>query len=482
LETTYDGTKLVKSAKLQMLISKFEEIKMLEDETFGEFYSKMSDLRNSMVSLGKPISDVKIIQKILRSFSERFRVKVTTIEESKDLEEMKIEELVGSLQTYELSLPPVKKLKTIALKTSKKKVEASSEDDSEDEEKVVAMLAKNFRRLMKDERFKKKFSEKVKKPLREAEPEEEEKKDPRGPQCFECSGFGHIRADCGNLKKRKGKAYNVTLSDESEEEAPESEKFLAFVAPLVEEEDSYYSEHSDNGEELKEAYKTFYREYEKLKEGRKQHLYDLNSLQNEKSSLLLRVQELEEKLLETQLQLERVIDEKLTHMLSIQKSPTYKTGLGYVAPTSDAPSISKTVFVKPSVPEPPSTAEDKGKDKANDDVPGTQKPHSIRRPPICHHCGLSGHVRPQCSLLKAQKAKAKKEVPRQADHGTRPTAQTPWYQATYHQAPRYQAPWSHGPRYQASQHQRPHQRFVPANHNGNSKNKSKQFRRPQKVE
>jgi hypothetical protein len=39
LETTYEGTTLVKSAKLQMLISKFEEIKMLEDETFGEFYS-----------------------------------------------------------------------------------------------------------------------------------------------------------------------------------------------------------------------------------------------------------------------------------------------------------------------------------------------------------------------------------------------------------------------------------------------------------
>jgi hypothetical protein len=100
------------------------------------------------------------------------------------------------------------------------------------------MLAKNFRRLMKDDRFKKKFSDKLKKPLREAEPEEEEKRDPRGPRCFECSGFGHIRADCGNLKKGKGKVYNVTLSDESEEEAPESEKFLAFVAPHVEEEDS----------------------------------------------------------------------------------------------------------------------------------------------------------------------------------------------------------------------------------------------------
>jgi predicted permease len=67
---------------------------------------------------------------------------------------------VGSLQIYKLSLPPVKKLKTIALKASKKKVEVSSRDDSEDEEKVMAMLAKNFRRLMRNEQFKKKFSKK----------------------------------------------------------------------------------------------------------------------------------------------------------------------------------------------------------------------------------------------------------------------------------------------------------------------------------
>jgi hypothetical protein len=157
---------------------------------------------------------------------------VTTIEESKDLEEMKIEELVRSLQTYELSLPPVKKVKTIALKASKKKTKVSSEEDSEKEEDAVAMLAKNFRRLMKNDKFKKKFSERLKKAPKESEPEEAEKKDPRGPRCFECLGFGHIRANCGNLKQGKGKAYNVTLSDESEEEeslAPD--QFLAFVAP-----------------------------------------------------------------------------------------------------------------------------------------------------------------------------------------------------------------------------------------------------------
>jgi hypothetical protein len=115
---------------------------------------------------------------------------------------------VGSLQTYELSQPPVKKVKTIALKASKKKARVSYEEESENEEDVGAMLAMNFRRLMKNDKFKKKFSDRLKKAPRESEPEEVKKKDPRGPRSFKCSGFGHIWADCGNLKPGKGKAYN----------------------------------------------------------------------------------------------------------------------------------------------------------------------------------------------------------------------------------------------------------------------------------
>jgi uncharacterized coiled-coil DUF342 family protein len=144
LEITYEGTKLVKSAKLQMLISKFEEIKMLKEETSREFYTKIRDLRNSMVSLGKSTSNLKLIRKILRSLPKHFRINVTTIEESKDLEEMKIEDLVGSLQTYEYSLPPFRKAKTIALKASKKKTRVSSHEDSNIDEDVVAMLTKNI--------------------------------------------------------------------------------------------------------------------------------------------------------------------------------------------------------------------------------------------------------------------------------------------------------------------------------------------------
>jgi hypothetical protein len=345
---------------------------------------------------------------------EHFKIKVTTIEESKYLKEMKIEELVGSLQTYEYSLPPVRKAKTIALKASKeskKKSRVSSDEDSDIDEDAVAMLAKNFERFMKNNKFKKKFFDRLRKAPHTAESEEADKKDPRGPQCFECSSFEHIRTECENLKKLKGKAFNTTLSDEfeKEEETPEEEKFLAFVAPHEENEDSqsYYYENIEE-EDMQSAYPLQYVEFLKLREKYKQQVQELNNLRTEKTAMLIEINDLEERLLETQFQLERVSDEKLIHMLSIQKRPTDKTGLGYVPPsTSDTPSTSQTIFVKPVIPESPPSSVDKGKTVMDGEVPVIPQPLAklpIRRKPLtCHHCGELGYIRPKCPHRQVQR-------------------------------------------------------------------------------
>jgi len=102
---------------------------------------------------------------------------------------------------------------------------------------------------------------------------------------------------------------------------------------------------------MQSAYQLQYVEFLKLREKYKQQILELNSLMTEKTSMLIKINDLEERLLETQLQLEKVSDEKLTHMLSIHKCPNDKTGLGYV-PTSifDTPSTSKTIFVRPVFP------------------------------------------------------------------------------------------------------------------------------------
>ena len=97
MEMTYEGTKKVKDTKLQMLTTRFEELKMSEDESFDSFYRKLNEVVIRKFNLGEKIEDSKIVRKILRSLLESFRAKVTAIEESKDPDEIKIQELIGSL-------------------------------------------------------------------------------------------------------------------------------------------------------------------------------------------------------------------------------------------------------------------------------------------------------------------------------------------------------------------------------------------------
>ena len=97
LEATCEGTKKVKDTRLQMLTTRFEELKMSEDESFDCFYKKLNEVVIGKFNLGEKTEDSKVVRKILRSLLESFCAKATVIEESRDLDEIKIRELIGSL-------------------------------------------------------------------------------------------------------------------------------------------------------------------------------------------------------------------------------------------------------------------------------------------------------------------------------------------------------------------------------------------------
>ena len=109
LQTTYEGTKAVKNSKLQRLTISFEEIKMEEDGSFDEFYAKLKDIVNSVFNLGQTIPEPKIMRKVLRSLPERFHTKIIAFEESKDIDNIPLIEVIGNLQTYELGLTRIGK-------------------------------------------------------------------------------------------------------------------------------------------------------------------------------------------------------------------------------------------------------------------------------------------------------------------------------------------------------------------------------------
>ena len=61
---------------------------MEEDESFDEFYVKLKDVVNSAFNLGETILEPKIVRKVLKSLLKRFHAKITTIEESKDIDKI----------------------------------------------------------------------------------------------------------------------------------------------------------------------------------------------------------------------------------------------------------------------------------------------------------------------------------------------------------------------------------------------------------
>ena len=73
-----------------MLTTRFEELKMSKDESFDSFYGKMNEVIIKKFNLGEKTEDSKVVRKILRSLPKSFRAKVTAIEESKDLDEIKV--------------------------------------------------------------------------------------------------------------------------------------------------------------------------------------------------------------------------------------------------------------------------------------------------------------------------------------------------------------------------------------------------------
>ena len=73
---------------------------------------------------------------------------MTAIIESKDVDSIPVDELIGSLQSYELDLPKIGKSKSMALK-SVDDVEASGFDDDLSATKI-AYLANFFRNFLRN--------------------------------------------------------------------------------------------------------------------------------------------------------------------------------------------------------------------------------------------------------------------------------------------------------------------------------------------
>ena len=152
LTTTHEGTSKVKMSKLQLITTKFENLKMGDDESILDFHMNIIELENTSGALGERMSEEKLVRKILRSLSKRFNMKVIVIEEARDIKNMKVEELIGSLQTYEMETCDhiEERRKGIALQ-SNTYINQTKDNLETDEEvlEALALIGRQFNNILK---------------------------------------------------------------------------------------------------------------------------------------------------------------------------------------------------------------------------------------------------------------------------------------------------------------------------------------------
>ena len=259
--------------------------------------------------------------------------------------------------------------------------------------------------------------------------------------------------------RSKGKAMAITLSDDEfsnhESGSDEDGNFIAFTATAVVDGSVLVEDNPFDGElsecaDLQEAFNKLCKVVAKdamnvdlgikkiasLELGKKDlllKLLDANTLIDKvktKNMLLLdKIKNLELELSVAREQTNRSTSSKLVHMLSVQKSPLDKTGLGFVesilvsethstnfVPSSEPPLSEIIKQVEVTSPSRKIRVDLKKSKPKNANLPEDKK-HN--RPLwVCHFCGKAGHTRPNCFKLQATKRanKLKVSVPQAQDH------------------------------------------------------------------
>nr|KYP61818.1 Retrovirus-related Pol polyprotein from transposon TNT 1-94 [Cajanus cajan]KYP63036.1 Retrovirus-related Pol polyprotein from transposon TNT 1-94 [Cajanus cajan] len=104
LEKCSEGAEQLKKVRLQTMRRQYELMQMENNEKIAEFFNRIITHTNAMKNCGEKITDQTIVEKILRTLDPKFDHIVVAIEESKKLEELKVEELQGSLEAHEQRL------------------------------------------------------------------------------------------------------------------------------------------------------------------------------------------------------------------------------------------------------------------------------------------------------------------------------------------------------------------------------------------
>ena len=124
---------------------------MKDDESIQDFHMNILEHSNASDALGEKMAKEKLVRKILRSLPKKFDTKVIANEEAQDIANMRVEELIGPLQTFEMAINDQsdKKNKGIAFLSNAGSDQTNCELETDEEtEEVMVLLGKQFNNIL----------------------------------------------------------------------------------------------------------------------------------------------------------------------------------------------------------------------------------------------------------------------------------------------------------------------------------------------
>ncbi|CAH9126268.1 unnamed protein product [Cuscuta epithymum] len=203
LEVTHEGTSRVKKSKIDIFMRNYELFVMKPGESIKDMITRFTNIINELSALGREITVEDQVRKILRSLPQVWKPKTTAIEEAKDLSTMTLEDLTGSLLTYELGLQEeqdaenARRERGIALKAREE--EEESESESEDE---MSIFARQFGKMYR--RFKNNRNKQGKNNFQSF----------NNQGCFVCGSLEHRAKDCS--QKKNDRTYDKNKSSSNQ--------------------------------------------------------------------------------------------------------------------------------------------------------------------------------------------------------------------------------------------------------------------------
>ncbi|WVY95960.1 hypothetical protein V8G54_028111 [Vigna mungo] len=213
------GGEKVKKVRLQALKRQYEHMEMEDSDKVNEFFSRMR-------ACGDKITDAMIIEKILRSMPVAFDHLFITIEETRDLEKLRIEELQSVFEAHEMRRNGRKKRDDQALK-----IQHISGDEKKKSNKWKGKSKdmKKWKKGTDDQEEKNSSTDKRNAPRKQYSKEEK-----KNMECFVCRKKGHLSYECWFNKNNQNKKGQNNEGHVVEEEESESEPINLMVATNTE--------------------------------------------------------------------------------------------------------------------------------------------------------------------------------------------------------------------------------------------------------